>query len=81
MGKSCKEIAHSLMDCMKNTQCMKNGGDLRSCMKDMNSADATAAGGDLGAAGVDCQELRAAYFTCKRGGLDMRSRIRGQRVF
>ena len=29
----------------------------------------------------DCQELRTAYYLCKRSGLDMRTRIRGPRVY
>ena len=29
----------------------------------------------------DCQELRSAYYLCKRNGLDMRTRIRGPRVY
>ena len=72
MGKSCKDVADSLIECMRKTQCMKNGGDLRSCLKATNESASDV---------VDCQELRAAYFTCKRGGLDMRSRIRGVRVY
>ena len=77
MAKSCKEIAVSLLDCMKNTKCMKDGGDLRSCMKAVGPDTAFNFEGDAN----DCQELRAAYFSCKRGGLDMRTRIRGQRVY
>ena len=79
MAKSCKEIAQSLVDCMKNTPCMKGGGDLRTCLKPAGGAESESvnASSDRG----DCQELRAAYFNCKRGGLDMRTRIRGQRVY
>ena len=79
MAKSCKEIAQNLVDCMKNTPCMKEGGDLRTCMKTSGGAgsDIVNISSDAG----DCQELRAAYFNCKRGGLDMRTRIRGQRVY
>lgn len=33
MGKSCKESAQSLLDCMKNTACMKKGGEFRECAK------------------------------------------------
>lgn len=62
MARSCKEIAQQLFDCMKATECMKKGGDMRVCMKD----DVTL-----------CDEFRRAYFNCKREGLDMRTRIKG----
>lgn len=71
MAKSCKEVAQSLIECMQKTECMKKGGELRTCMKNEGNSDG----------GGECQELRAAYFNCKRGSLDMRSRIRGQRVY
>mgnify|MGYP002836593425 CR=1 FL=1 len=78
MAKSCKEVAQSLIDCMQKTECMKKGGDLRTCMKahEVRNAD-----GSADVTGGECQELRTAYFNCKRGSLDMRSRIRGQRVY
>ncbi len=65
MGKSCKEIAQSLVECMKQTNCVQNGGDLRKCLNETE----------------DCQEYRNAYFTCRRSGLDMRTRIKGQKVY
>lgn len=78
MGNSCKEIAQSLVDCMQKTDCVKSGGGIRECMKVRTDAnDAEGASPVTG----ECSDLRNAYFTCKRGSLDMRSRIRGQRVF
>jgi hypothetical protein len=75
MGKSCKDVAQSLVDCMQKTACVKNGGGIKDCLKAVEvSADGVESAGE-------CQEFRTAYFTCKRGSLDMRSRIRGQRVF
>jgi len=74
MGKSCKEIAQSLVDCMNKSECVKAGGNLKACLKAHEDADGRPTGGD-------CPDLRAAYFTCKRSSLDMRSRIRGPRVF
>jgi hypothetical protein len=53
---------------MKKTDCVKNGGDVRACMKVAEPSN-------------DCQEFRHAYYSCKRGGLDARSRIRGPRVY
>ena len=77
MGKSCKDVAQSLVDCVKNTPCVKDGGDIKTCMKKMSGS--TTSAGDESIA--DCQELRTAYTLCKRGGLDMRTRIRGPRVY
>ena len=65
MGKSCKEIAQSLVECMKQTNCVQIGGDVRKCLSETD----------------DCQEYRNAYFTCRRSGLDMRTRIKGQKVY
>ena len=75
MGKSCKDVAQSLVDCMKNSSCVKEGGELNLCIKKMSLKE----GGTVVAS--ECQELRTAYTLCKRGGLDMRTRIRGQRVY
>ena len=63
--KSCRDIAQTLYDCMKKTECVKSGGDVRDCMKNAS----------------ECQEFRGAYFNCKRSGLDMRTRIRGPKVY
>lgn len=51
---------------MKQQECMKNGGDIRTCMKEHPD---------------QCPEFRNAYFTCKRSGLDMRTRIQGPKVY
>lgn len=67
-SQSCKDIAQTLYDCVKQTECMKNGGDFRACLKDREQTP-------------DCQVFRNAYFECKRGSLDMRNRIKGQKVY
>ena len=64
MGKSCKDVAESLVQCLKKSKCVMEGGDMRSCMKGTASAD-------------ECSEHRTAYLLCKRGSLDMRTRIQG----
>jgi cytochrome c oxidase assembly factor 5 len=74
MGKSCKEIAQSLVDCMKKSECVIAGGNIKDCMNVHEDKEGKPTGGD-------CSELRTAYFQCKRSGLDPRSRIRGQRVY
>ncbi|RYH04811.1 hypothetical protein EON65_46430 [archaeon] len=68
MGKSCKDIARTLLDCMAETQCVQQGQDVKECMKTMEGEDR-------------CGQLRRAYFECKRGSLDMRYRIRGPKVY
>jgi cytochrome c oxidase assembly factor 5 len=67
MSQSCKELAESLLSCMKKTDCVKQGGDIKTCMReDVDS---------------ECAKYRVAYFECKRSGLDMRTRIRGQQAY
>jgi hypothetical protein len=39
MGTSCQESAQSLLDCMKKTACMKNGGTVVECLKIKSEAD------------------------------------------
>lgn len=68
MGKSCKDTARALFDCLEGTECVKNGGSTKECMK-------TAEGNSV------CGVYRKAYFECKRGGLDMRYRIRGPKSY
>ena len=67
MAKSCKDIAESLVECIKKTECYKSCKDLKTCIKD--NADG------------ECQDLRTSYFLCKRGGLDMRTRIQGPKYW
>eukprot|EP01039_Chlorochromonas_danica_P000433 gene433-467_t len=68
MGKSCKDIARTLYDCLMETECGKSGANIKECMR-------TAEGNNA------CGEYRKAYFECKRGGLDMRYRIRGPKSY
>lgn len=65
MGKSCRELAQSLYDCMKDGECMKQGNNVKECIKI-----------DVGS----CKELHGAYTLCRMKGLDNRSRIRGVRI-
>jgi cytochrome c oxidase assembly factor 5 len=65
MGKSCKDIAESLVACLKKSECVKTGGSLRDCLATEES----------------CRVLRNAYSQCKREGFNMRNRIRGERVY
>lgn len=70
MGKSCKEIAESLVDCMNKTECVQKGGSVRECMNSDEENNEK-----------PCSELRKAYFECKRSQLDNRTRIRGPKAY
>ncbi|CAM9273908.1 unnamed protein product [Ectocarpus sp. 4 AP-2014] len=67
MGRDCKEAARALYACMKKTQCMKDGGRLKECLKTSDREF--------------CRQDYQSFFECKRGQLDMRTRIRGERSF
>ncbi|OQR86810.1 hypothetical protein ACHHYP_09921 [Achlya hypogyna] len=65
MGKSCRDMAEQLRDCMVEMECMADGTrTLKTCLK-------------LDDYKHECKEYRYAYFECKRGQIDMRQRIRG----
>ncbi|DAZ97560.1 TPA: hypothetical protein N0F65_005532 [Lagenidium giganteum] len=65
MGKSCRDMAEALRDCMVQEECMKDGTrTLKECLHMKEYLH-------------ECQLYRTAYFECKRGQLDMRQRIRG----
>ena len=76
MARSCKEIAQTLVECIKNSVCVKSGGEVRQCLQ--ASMGENEQGIPLGG---ECQEFRTAYFNCKRSGLDMRTRIKGPKVY
>nr|CCA28364.1 hypothetical protein PITG_00849 [Albugo laibachii Nc14] len=65
MGKSCRDMAQALRDCMIKQECMSTGErTLQECLHERKYAD-------------ECHAYRVAYFECKRGQLDMRTRFRG----
>ena len=71
MGKSCKEIAETLAECLNQSNCVKSGGNPKSCMNTVDEATGE----------KPCLELRTSYYLCKRGTLDMRTRIRGPKAY
>ena len=88
MGKSCKEVAQSLIDCMKKTECVRQGGEMRPCMKKAYAeGECTVSLMPLKRIVIflnsefEIKELMNAYFTCRRSGLDMRTRIQGPKVY
>uniref|UniRef100_A0A7S4T3P2 Cytochrome c oxidase assembly factor 5 n=1 Tax=Ditylum brightwellii TaxID=49249 RepID=A0A7S4T3P2_9STRA len=66
--KKCAEAALSLLTCMEETPCVKSGRSVKECLKDPIESD-------------DCRAVRNAYYTCKHSQLNMRTRIRGVRVY
>jgi Cytochrome c oxidase assembly protein PET191 len=66
---ACSEAALSLLTCMEETECVaKDKKGIIECMKDP-------------AVSEDCKAQRNAYYTCKHSQLNMRTRIRGVRVY
>ncbi|GFH50080.1 hypothetical protein CTEN210_06556 [Chaetoceros tenuissimus] len=68
MPKKCAEAALSLLECMERSECVKDGKSVHECLKDPIESD-------------ECKAQRNAYYTCKHSQLNMRTRIRGVRVY
>lgn len=68
MSKSCSGMLEELLKCVENTDCVKRNA-LKSCVKD----SALFPG--------ECEIKRQVYMKCKRGQMDMRSRIRGNKGY
>ncbi len=64
---ACKDAGQQLVLCMERAPCVTQGrhASISECLK---------AGDTEG-----CEALRRGYFECRRGQLDMRSRIRGRK--
>lgn len=72
--KKCAEAALSLLTCMEESDCvMKEGKSVLDCMK--------AASSDVDIIDDPCKAQRNAYYICKHSQLNMRTRIRGVRVY
>jgi hypothetical protein len=59
---ACKAEFHDLLECVAQTACIEQGGSVKQCMRDPAVVEA-------------CEKYRYAYFLCRRGQLDMRSRL------
>ena len=66
MASSCSEQRQNLLACLADSPCVAAGRTLKECMEVEDGG---------------CKGLRVAYFTCKRGQLDMRKRIKGNLYF
>ncbi|KAK4054585.1 Elongator subunit elp2 [Microbotryomycetes sp. JL201] len=64
---SCASIRQALAECLQRTDCvLKHDRTPQDCLQNHASE-----------LPIECQQLRKAYFECKRGMLDMRKRFRG----
>ena len=68
MSKSCSGMLEELLKCVESTECVKKNS-LKQCVKD----------GKLFPS--QCETKKQVYMTCKRGQLDMRSRLRGNKGY
>ncbi|NP_001315565.1 uncharacterized protein LOC100277178 [Zea mays] len=69
MAKSCKGLAMELVKCLSETDCVKKR-PYKEC-----------AGEKVPNITSECVGLRETYFNCKRGQVDMRARIRGNKGY
>ena len=65
MSKSCEGLAKEVAKCLAASACVAEGGDPRECL--------------LRGEAEECDAIRSTYAQCRRGQLDMRSRIRGNK--
>jgi hypothetical protein len=52
-SRACQNIYEELIECLVMTDCVKNGGSLKDCLKDPVASTA-------------CQTLRQVYFECRK---------------
>ncbi|GBF98070.1 hypothetical protein Rsub_10298 [Raphidocelis subcapitata] len=67
MSTSCAGLVRSYVACLRETPCMKEEG------RDVNACAATRP--------EPCEALRYALFACRRGQLDARTRIQGNKGY
>lgn len=68
MSKSCSGMLEEMLKCVEGTECVKKNS-LKACVKD----------GKLFP--TQCELVKQVYDKCKRGQLDMRSRLRGNKGY
>ncbi|KAF4386626.1 hypothetical protein F8388_006581, partial [Cannabis sativa] len=71
MAKSCKGLAMELVKCLGESDCVKvENRSFRECAGEKSPSIPS-----------ECVGLRETYFNCKRGQVDMRARIRGNKGY
>lgn len=67
MSSSCKGLLTKYAECLRKTECMKSGQKtLKDCMAEH---------------APECEQFRYALFTCRKGQVDARTRIQGNKGF
>jgi len=70
MSKSCDGLLKELVECLRSSPCVQvDKKTISECVRV-----------DKGLS-TECLGIRATYFRCKRGQLDMRTRIRGNKGY
>ena len=72
MSKSCKGMLDDYLACVEQSACVRAQN---------HSLSACAKGTDGASVPEECEVKRANYFTCRKGQLDMRSRLRGNKGY
>lgn len=71
MSKSCKGLVMELVKCLSESDCIKvENRSFRECAGEKSPSIPS-----------ECVGLRETYFNCKRGQVDMRARIRGNKGY
>ncbi|CEF97329.1 Cytochrome c oxidase assembly protein PET191 [Ostreococcus tauri] len=72
MSKSCKGSLDDYLDCIERSACVATEKrDPRDCAKGANGAERPS----------ECETKRGNYLQCRRGQLDMRTRLRGNKGY
>ncbi|KAG2482287.1 hypothetical protein HYH03_018772 [Edaphochlamys debaryana] len=67
MSTSCKGLLAKYAECIRNTECMKvRQKDVKDCMAEH---------------APECEQYRYSLFQCRRGQMDARTRIQGNKGY
>jgi len=73
MASSCKNVRQAFIECIKLSDCVKNGETFHNCVKLAKT--------DTPDIPDQCRTIAISYYDCKRGQLDMKRRFRGNRDY
>ena len=81
MSKSCKGMLEEMLECAEQSKCYspENGRDLEFCVTALLSSSESDATTKHGL--DECMTKKQLYLKCKRGQMDMRTRIRGNKGY
>jgi len=81
MSKSCKGMLEEMLECAEQSKCYspENGRDLKFCVTALLSSSESDATTKHGL--DECMTKKQLYLKCKRGQMDMRTRIRGNKGY